>query len=258
MRAVPARRHRLQSRGVTEQIVLLAAGLGSRLGSAEAGVPKPLAIVAGQPLVAHALAHAEASGCREAVVVIGYEARRVRAAVEALETSLVVRFVEIENPSAPNGHSLLAAEACARPMFFLQMVDHVFSEPVLARLDRPATHDGEAARLLVDPRPEPGIDLVDATKVSLSDDRITAIGKGLRRWDALDTGCFRLTTRVFEALRMVPAGEPRTVSAAMRRLVADGAMRAVTLDGVRWVDVDTPDDRAFAEQMLATAAIGRP
>ena len=67
---------------IVTQTVILAAGMGTRLGSAEAGVPKPLMSIGGMPLVGYALAQAEAAGCTEAVVVIGYEGGRVRRAVE--------------------------------------------------------------------------------------------------------------------------------------------------------------------------------
>ncbi|MGE3510678.1 MAG: NTP transferase domain-containing protein [Vicinamibacterales bacterium] len=241
---------------MTEQTVILAAGLGSRLGSAEAGIPKPLMEVGRQSLIAHALAHAEASGCRQAVVVIGYEGARVRAAVEAVRSSLDVRFVESPDPHAPNGHSLLAAAACAHPEFFLQMVDHVFAQPVLPLLQRRGP-GGDGARLLVDRTPDRTIDLADATKVRVVGGRISAIGKGLERWDAIDTGCFHLTAAVFEALRAVPAGEPKTVSSAMRQLAAHGHLTAVEIDGVRWADVDTPADRLVAEQLLLQAAVTR-
>jgi bifunctional UDP-N-acetylglucosamine pyrophosphorylase/glucosamine-1-phosphate N-acetyltransferase len=62
------------------QTVILAAGNGSRLGAGASGIPKPLVRVAGRPLIAHALGHAERSGCTEAVIVTGYEGERVRAA----------------------------------------------------------------------------------------------------------------------------------------------------------------------------------
>ncbi|MGE3179901.1 MAG: NTP transferase domain-containing protein [Vicinamibacterales bacterium] len=238
----------------TEQTVILAAGLGSRLGSAEAGIPKPLMEVAGLPLVAHAVAHAEASGCRDAVVVVGYEGDRVRRAVQGLRTSLDIRFVETPDPTAPNGHSLLAAAPFARERFFLQMVDHVFGRCVLPVLDRGRPHPGEAGRLLVDPAPGADLDLDDATKVQLDGSRIVAIGKGLASWDAIDTGCFVLTPRVFEALRSVPSSEPRTVSSAMRRLVAWEAFFAAPLKGVPWADVDTPADRDVAERLLDSAS----
>ena len=46
------------------------------------------------------------------------------------------RFVENPDPTTPNGHSLLVAEPCVRDRFFLQMVDHLFAEPVLRRRRR--------------------------------------------------------------------------------------------------------------------------
>jgi choline kinase len=58
--------------------------------------------------------------------------------------------------------------------------------------------------------------MADATKVRLAGDRVTAIGKSVEPWDAIDAGCFVLTHGVFEALRAVPPGEPLTVSSAMR------------------------------------------
>lgn len=252
-RAGASRLVQLQSRSVTEQIVILAAGLGSRLEHADGGVPKPLLPIGGQPLIAHALAHADASGCREAIVVIGHEGRRVQAAVEALHSRLVVRFVETPDPTAPNGHSLLAAAPFAHPYCYLQMVDHVFSQPVLPRLDQGATAPNEAVRLLIDPLPDASIDLEDATKVVVRGSQIVAIGKGLARWDAIDTGCFRLTPAVFEALRQVPASEPLTVSAAMLRLARAGRMTAIEIGATEWADVDTPTDRAAAERLLALA-----
>src|SRR4051794_23807662 len=112
--------------GIPQQTVILAAGMGVRLSGSTDSVPKPLLPVAGMPLIAHALAHAAASGCREAVVVIGHEGARVRAAIEAMTEiagRIAVRFVENPDPSTPNGHSLLAAEPCAHDRFFLQMVD---------------------------------------------------------------------------------------------------------------------------------------
>jgi len=243
---------------VTDQIIILAAGLGSRLGSAEAGVPKPLLEVAGQPLIAHALAHAEASGCREAIVVIGYEGARVRAAVEARRTTMTVRFVVTPDPTAPNGHSLLAAAPLARAQCFLQMVDHVFSQPVLPLLDQGAPDVREAVRLLIDPTPDASLDLEDATKVALRGRQIVSIGKRLDRWDAIDTGCFRLTAAAFEALRQVPASSPLTVSAAMQRLASEGRMTGIGIGATEWADVDTPADRVAAERLLAFALPRRP
>lgn len=235
------------------QTIILAAGVGARLGSSGAGIPKPLMTVAGVPLVAHALEHAAACGCREALIVIGHEGARVREAVEAMAPPIAVRFVSNPDPTTPNGESLLAAEGAAAARFFLQMVDHLFAEPVLSRLAAGGLTGATVGRVLVDRAPI-NLDLSDATKVRLSGDRVTAIGKGIRPWDAIDAGCFILSRAIFDALRAVPPTESRTVSSAMRQLVERRALRAVEMADVRWVDVDTPADRVEAELVASTSA----
>jgi choline kinase len=231
------------------QTVILAAGSGSRLTQARGDVPKPLMNVAGVPLVGHALSHARASGCTEAIVVIGYDGARVKAAVQAMHPGLRVRFVETADPAAPNGVSLLAAEPLALSQFFLQMVDHLFAVAALSKLISVPLGAAEAGRVLVDSSPG-DIDLSDATKVRLSGTRVLAIGKRIEPWDAVDAGCFVLTPAVFDALRSAPASEPRTVSSGMRQLVAHGLLGAVDLKGMPWVDVDTPADRDVAERLM--------
>jgi 1L-myo-inositol 1-phosphate cytidylyltransferase len=233
---------------ITSQTVILAAGMGSRLRGTDSDVPKPLIEVAGLPLIGHAIAHAEASGCHEAIVVVGYQGTRVRAAAASVATTLTLRFIEAPDPSAPNGHSLAAVEGHTASRFYLQMVDHVFDHVVLPLLDGARLEGQDVGRLLVDRTPK-GLDLDDATRVRLAGPQITAIGKGLDPWDAIDTGCFILTPAVFEALGQVRSTEPKTVSAAMRRLVERERLFAAEIGDVLWVDVDTPADRAGAERL---------
>jgi choline kinase len=235
------------------QTVILAAGSGSRLVDARGDVPKPLMPVAGLPLVGHALNHAAASGCTSAVVVLGYEGARVRAAIEAMTPPLAIRFVTSPDPSLPNGVSLLAAEPVVETAFFLQMVDHLFADLALPLLVGTPLDPTEGGRVLVDSHPV-NLDLDDATKVRLEGRRVCAIGKGLSPWDAIDAGCFVLTHHVFEALRAAPADEARTVSSGMRQLVARGLLTAVDVNGLEWMDVDTPADRDAAERLMALTA----
>jgi choline kinase len=232
------------------QTIVLAAGSGSRLASSRGDVPKPLVTVAGVPLIVHALDHAHGSGCEEAIIVIGYEGARVQEAVEALPARMRIRFVQSPDHTAPNGVSLLAAAPVAAPMFYLQMVDHLFGEVILSRLTATPLGDREAGRVLVDSNPSSDIDLLDATKVQLENGLVTAIGKGLDTWDAIDAGCFVLTPAVFEALGRVPPSEGCTVSSGMRQLVAERRLGAVDVRGADWVDLDTPSDRVLAERLL--------
>jgi choline kinase len=146
---------------------------------------------------------------------------------------IAITFVETPDPSGPNGESLLVAEPYARDRFFLQMVDHIFAEPVLPRLVARPFASGIEGRVLVDRTPV-NLDLADATKVRLDGDEVTAIGKGIEPWDAVDAGCFVLTPAIFCGRR---------------------ALSAEMFAGVRWMDVDTPEDRAEGERLLAEGAV---
>lgn len=234
-----------------EQTVILAAGNGRRMGSDHHGPPKPLLPVGGRPLIEHALAQASAAGCREAVVVLGHGASAVREHLERVHTPLGLRFVYTADPEGPNGISLLAAEPVTATRFFLQMVDHVFVEPVLSRLVAGDLPSG--MRLLVDTDP-PFLDEDDATKVRISGGRIVAIGKTVTRWDAVDAGYFLLDGRVFDALREAKREEPLSVSAGMQRVAAAGLLEPVHIDGLPWIDVDTPTDWANAEKLAGNSS----
>jgi 1L-myo-inositol 1-phosphate cytidylyltransferase len=232
----------------TLQTVILAAGLGSRLQVDGRLLPKPLTPVAGLPLVEHALRHAEASGVEEAVIVLGSEAERIAAYLHGRRGGLRIRTVFNPHFRQPNGVSLLAAEPLVSGRFFLQMADHLFASPVLPILDQSLADGGDLPRLLVDAGAE-GIDLDDATKVRIEGGRIRAIGKSLSHWDAVDTGCFRLDARVFDALRQAGREGPPSVSAGMTWLAERGMLVPAPLTNVAWADVDTPVDRDRAERL---------
>jgi choline kinase len=228
--------------------VILAAGFGERLGSQEHGTPKPMMQVAGRPLIDYALAQAAAAGCEEAIVVVGNSGDRVRSYLEGMKPPLEVKTAANPDYHLPNGVSLLAAESLVLGSFYLQMSDHLFGEAVLARLAGGSAPEG-TLRLLVDRAPVYSDD-EDSTKVCLEGGMITSIGKELSRWDAVDTGCFLLDGRVFDALRRVPRPAERSVTAGMQGLIAAGIFAGVELEGVTWVDVDTPLDRTQAESLF--------
>jgi choline kinase len=231
------------------QTVILAAGHGERIGSREHGIPKPLMKVAGRTLLEYALAQASAAGCEEAIVVVGEGREKLQELLEEMEPSLNLRFLFNPDYHHPNGISLLAAESLVRGPFYLQMSDHLFGEPVLSRLSRPGAAPGECVRLLTDADPLYS-DEEDATKVRLREGRITGLGKELPTWDAIDTGCFLLDGRIFDALKGIGRPEETSVTAGMKVLLADGLLAAVDLRGVPWVDVDTPRDREEAERIF--------
>jgi choline kinase len=234
----------------TRQTVVLAAGNGSRLSATRGQLPKPLVRVAGQALIEHALDQAVAAGVAEAIIVTGNAADQMRAHLDTVDTPLKLTVVYNPQYHDPNGVSLLCAEPHINGAFYLQMADHVFAHPVLHLLDVAEAAPGNCSRLLVDFHPV-NLDEDDATKVRVAGRHITAIGKDIYPYDAVDTGCFRLDPRVFDALHDIARTEPPSVTLGMRRLLGRGEFAAVPLTGVRWTDVDTPEDYAKAEMLLA-------
>ena len=84
------------------EVVILAAGKGTRMRSR---LPKVLQPLAGRPLLAHVLDTARALNPRRMVVVIGHEAQQVRAAFSAQGD---LSWVE-QHPQLGTGHALRTA-----------------------------------------------------------------------------------------------------------------------------------------------------
>jgi len=236
--------------GQVRQSIILAAGNGRRMAS-DPRCPKPLTLICGQPLLAHALQQAEAVGCEEAVIVVGFGAAAIRQFLETFDIKLRLRVVQNREYQGPNGISLQKAEGVAARRFFLQMADHVFDSHVLHRLTDVDAPSG-CVRILVDPEPKLP-DLEDATTVRLDGQIVRSIGKGIDPWNAVDAGCFLLDGRIFAALRRAQTIEEPTVSAGMRQLAISAELAAADLGATSWVDVDTSDDVAFAERCLQAA-----
>lgn len=239
--------------------VVLAAGAGTRLRSANGspGTPKPLTLVLGIPLIVRTLASLGSQGVREAVVVTGYGAEAVQGTLERESrlNGLRLRFAHNGSWSGMNGVSVLAARHIVgdRP-FFLSMGDHLYGYSLLRRLAAHAV-EGAALTLAVDYRRDPDIDLDDAVRARVdASSLITAIGKGLQPFDAVDTGVFVTGPLLFDALEEErrERGDCSLVH-GVARLARQGLAAAVDIDGAWWQDVDTQTDLQAAEAKLRAA-----
>jgi len=240
----------MSERRVTRAIVL-AAGTGSRLGEGGDPTPKPLRRVGGVPLLVRVLRTLETAGVREAVVIIGHQGEAVRRALVADPSlGLELSFVENERYLAKNGVSLLAAADFVDRECLLTMSDHLYSPELVRRLLAAELPSGACA-LGVDYDVERCFDIDDATKVCLASGEIANIGKELERYDAIDTGVFRIGPALIEELaRLDDQHGDCSLSDGVRALAMRGAFRGVDVGDVRWIDVDTPAALERAEAML--------
>lgn len=248
------------------RLIILAAGMGSRLRPLTDDRPKCLVELAGKPLLAHQIATARAAGITDIVVVGGYRAAMLR------DYPVTV----VENPAFETTNmveSLFAAERLFGDGFVLAYGDIVYGPAVLdavlgdrAPIAVAVDLDWHAywSQRFADP-------LDDAETLRLgTQGRILDIGRkptSLAEIEAQYLGLLAFRGSGVAALRAAHAAihaQPggmdaetgRSVSKLymtdlLRRLIARG--EAVTAVPVRggWVEVDSTDDLALAERLLA-------
>lgn len=237
------------------QVVLLAAGLGSRLGALTKDIPKALVEVGGEPLVAHALRFARALRPDEIIVVGGFGHDQLASTLRGLgagpSATPPVRLVE--NTAFRDGNlvSLMAARPHLRDDFVLLNVDHIF-RPGIAALVAAAV---ESVTAFVDTDRKLGPDDMKVERDGAG--RVARISKTLDRFDCGYVGMTRVPgtqlNRYFQEADQAHADEGRAihVERVLGRLAASGEPVACRdISGHGWLEVDMPEERAAAEEAL--------
>lgn len=235
--------------------VVLAAGEGTRLARHRGHAPKPAVNLLGMSLAERTLTSCIDAGIHSFLVVLGHWADRVRVHFQeiAARRQCNVEFVTAPDWELGNGASALAAaDKVGNAPFLLTMSDHLIPPTLIREVFQAPPGEGEIC-LAVD-RHKAGIfDVEDATKVALSDDRVTRIGKTLEQWDAADTGVYLCTRVLFDGIRQVIARQLYSLSDAVSELSAAGLVSAVDVTGENWIDVDTPEAFREARRRLVAA-----
>lgn len=229
------------------QVVLLAAGMGTRLGELGGGMPKALFDAAGQKLIDWALDFAEHLGALERIVV-GGSRHDLLAAHLAAHPRSDLRLVENTNFRAGNLLTLVAALPMIDGAFHLMNIDHVYPAAVAARILAQPGHDITAFvdfdRTLTD----------DDMKVILDGDRhVSEISKKLPRWHCGYVGMTYVPegrlARYRQAIDEVRAtvGDSANVEQVLQHLASAGDPVSIgDISGIGWHELDTPEDVARA------------
>jgi 1L-myo-inositol 1-phosphate cytidylyltransferase len=232
------------------QAVVIAAGDGGRLYPLTSLTPKPLINVAGRPMINHVLDALAAGGVDDATIVVGYRGGQVRDAVDARHPrGMTVRFVQNEAFLLGNARSIWEARAAVDGSFILAMADHLIDASLVRTLA--ANADGRC-RLAVEHCARTDVRAQEATRARVHGNRVTDLGKTISDWNALDTGVFWCTPRVFDEL--TPSRRDGEAGAMFAALAHAGGLDAIDVTGQRWIDVDTIEDLVLAEELLAPLA----
>jgi choline kinase len=234
------------------QVVLLAAGLGSRLGPLTERLPKALIEVADESLLVHAIRFAERLAPTEIVVVGGFGYADVAAEISRRRLSVTL----VENRDFRDGNliSLMTARPRVRGDFLLMNVDHIY-RPAIAR--RVAVAASEVTAFVdEDRRLGP-----DDMKVARDEQgRVCAISKTLVDFDCGYVGMTRVPEdalpRYWAAADAVLAAEGRAVH--VERILAQLALSerppvCRDVSGIGWLEVDLQDERDHADGVVRAA-----
>jgi CDP-L-myo-inositol myo-inositolphosphotransferase len=240
----------MNPKGITFPVVILAAGEGKRL-SLGGDIPKPLTRLLGLTFLERAILTCKRAGAEEFYVVVGHAKEKVMQHIQELRLRHGISIEVIENPEwqEGNGTSALAASKVVRGPFLLLMVDHIFEPWTLESFSR-AAKESERCLLAVDPRSDRIPDLEDATKVKFDGQDITAIGKGLSTFDAVDMGLFFCTHEFFRALEEARREGNGTLTGGVERLSSERKIGAVRMGEGKWFDIDSPEILSFAKRAL--------
>ncbi|MCG8606068.1 NTP transferase domain-containing protein [bacterium] len=229
--------------------LIIAAGNGRRLQGYQNARPKPLVKIAGLPLIKRVILSAKKAGVTEFVIVLGYQAARIRKSVNAAKLGVKVTWVRNSDWRSPNGISVLKAERFLKEPFFLFMSDHIFDSGILQKLQGLVINP-DRGLLCVDSRLSKVPNLDDATKVWTENHRLIDIGKSLTDFNAIDAGIFVCTPGLFDALRRSQVEGDYSLSGGVRVLAQEGRMCSFNIGNSYWLDVDTIPEARQAERML--------
>jgi 2-aminoethylphosphonate-pyruvate transaminase len=229
--------------------LILAAGKGIPIG--EEGVPNCLASVGGSSLLERTLGLLDAIGIQKIGLTVGYNGGAIRrhlAASVRLGAALKRRIVFFENAEwdGPNGLSVLAARAFVTERTLLVMADQIAAPALLRELCALPAAAGPTV-LAVDRDLPRVFDIDDATKVKLTGEGVTEIGKGLELYDAVSAGLFVMAPSLCGALERLPRP---SLTEGVAAAAHEGLVVARDVGAKLWQDVDLPPMRLHAEWLL--------
>ena len=237
------------SKTISEAVILMA-GSGSRLRGTDDTFLKPLVPILGRPLISYTIEALAGAGIRKVNAVVGFESERLSAAVARLmPAGIEICVIKNLEWRKENGISLLAAKDYVTAPFLLTMSDHLFNDATVDLLIESA--DLNQLNLAIDKKLDSIFDLDDAMKVQTRGDRVAAIGKNLRAYDAIDAGLFVCPLEIFEYLERAKQGGDCSLADGIRLMAADNKVGAINIGEAWWQDVDTPEMLQCAEKKLS-------
>jgi L-glutamine-phosphate cytidylyltransferase len=235
------------------QVLILAAGRGSRLGPRTADVPKPLLQVGPRTLVEHQLEMFAEAGVGPVGMVLGYQADEIAEVVGIRAEYIINSRWAVTNSL----YSFLQARNWVQGDLIISNCDILLHPAILERL---LETGGDA--LAYDSSSGHGLEHM---KVQLSEDQLVRMSKSMPPEAASgeNVGILYLKAETVRALfevaeRVVAAGRTKDwLGVAVQEVAAQRKLRGVDIAGLPWAEIDFAFDLNRARKEVWPAIRGR-
>lgn len=219
--------------------VILAGGLGSRMGSAFGDVPKALVPIAGRPVLRHVMDLFVAAGHADFVIALGHRGAAIRGHFGAGEPR--VELVDTPPDCDTGGRLARLRTHLDGERFFLTWCDGLADVDLPALLDFHRSHGRIATVTAVHPPSRFGHLDLDGARVT------RFVEKPLRSPEWINGAFFVLEPAIFELLDGDACSLEREV---LPRLAERGELMAWRHESF-WQCMDTPHEHALLESLCA-------
>jgi histidinol-phosphate/aromatic aminotransferase/cobyric acid decarboxylase-like protein/choline kinase len=243
------------------QAIILAAGMGKRLGKYTQDGTKCMVTVNGKSLIERALEALVHAGIKRVILVVGYRAEALRAFLAGKFPELEIIYVNNEVYATTNNiYSLwLAREYLAADDTLLLESDLIFQDEILAKL-------------VADPEPNLAVvskfeAWMDGTVTMMDDDRniVSVVDKSAFKWKRVDE--YYKTVNIYKFSKefshsyylpfldayLAAFGHNQYYEQVLKVLafLEDVRFKGFPVNGRRWYEIDDPNDLAVAETIFS-------
>ena len=239
------------------QAVILAGGMGTRLGPLTKSVPKAMVSFSGHPFLEYQLDLLRRQGVGDIVLCIGYQARMIQAYFGdgRLFGVKICYSVERDGLLGTAG-AVKKAEPLLEEVFFLTYGDAYLLLDYRAVLEHFWRHGGKRGRgqgalgVMVVFRNE---DRYDRSNVIVEDGLVKVYDKQ-RRLSGMDHINYGVSLLHRESLTLVPAGVPYSQEEWYQRLIERGELLAFETEQ-RFYEIGSPRGLEEFEELVAAGAL---
>lgn len=221
--------------------IILVAGYGSRLRH-YLKIPKYYINIHGYPLLYYPYYSLYKAGVSKIYLVFNEETLNIYRELEGIFNLVDVDVIVNPHPELDNGYTLLyALSKVDRYPIVVSVSDHIYPYHVVSGLIELADAvEGVDFYVVGDANPN-FVDVSEATKIMVEEDRIVFIGKELMNYSYIDMGIFLFNTGFRKYVETVV--EPITINSFLNRVISIGGYGKVyAVENIPWKDIDTYED----------------